>query len=33
MTAHPIPVDMNALQHLKNSALALDLYAWLTHEA
>lgn len=33
ITAHPIPVDMNALQHLKNSALALDLYAWLTHEA
>jgi len=33
ITAHPIPVDMNALQHLKGSALALDLYAWLTHEA
>lgn len=32
ITAHPIPVDMNALQHLKGSALALDLYAWLTHE-
>lgn len=33
ITAHPVPVDMNALQHLKGSALALDLYAWLTHEA
>lgn len=33
VTAHPVPVDMNALQHLKSSALALDLYAWLTHEA
>lgn len=33
VTAHPVPVDMNALQHLKGSALALDLYAWLTHEA
>jgi Plasmid encoded RepA protein len=33
ITYHPIPVDMNALQHLKNSAMGLDLYAWLTHEA
>lgn len=33
VTAHPVPVDMNALQHLKGSALALDFYAWLTHEA
>lgn len=33
ITAHPVPVDMNALQHLKGSALALDLYAWLAHEA
>lgn len=33
VTAHPVPVDMNALQHLKGSALALDLYVWLTHEA
>jgi hypothetical protein len=32
ITEHPIPVDMNALQHLKGSALALDLYAWLTYE-
>ncbi|NEQ29399.1 MAG: plasmid encoded RepA protein [Leptolyngbya sp. SIO4C5] len=33
VTAHPIPVDMNALQRLKGLALALDLYAWLTHES
>ena len=28
----PVPVDMRALKALKNSALGLDLYAWLTLE-
>jgi len=27
----PVPVDMRALRALKNSPLALDLYAWATH--
>lgn len=27
----PVPVDMRALQALKRSPLALDLYAWLTY--
>jgi hypothetical protein len=29
----PVPVDMRALRALKRSALALDLYAWLTFQA
>jgi replication initiator protein len=29
----PVPVDVRALRALKSSALALDLYAWLTYEA
>jgi hypothetical protein len=33
VTAHPVPVNMDALQALKKSPLALDLYAWLTHQA
>lgn len=33
ITAHPVPVNMDALQALKKSPLALDLYAWLTHQA
>jgi hypothetical protein len=33
ITSHPIPVNMDALQALKKSPLALDLYAWLAHEA
>jgi len=33
ITASPVPVDMRALKALKRSPLALDLYAWLTHEA
>lgn len=33
ITAAPVPVDMRALKALKSSPLALDLYAWLTHEA
>jgi hypothetical protein len=32
ITAHPVPVNMDALQALKKSPLALDLYAWLTHQ-
>ncbi len=30
--AAPIPVDLRALQALKNSLLALDLYAWATYQ-
>lgn len=30
ITERPLPVDMRALEGLKNSALALDLYAWAT---
>lgn len=33
ITAHPVPVNMDALQALKKSPLALDLYAWLTNQA
>ena len=33
ITAAPVPVDMRALKALKRSPLALDLYAWLVHEA
>lgn len=33
ITASPVPVDICALKALKRSPLALDLYAWLTHEA
>lgn len=33
ITAAPVPVDMRALSALKRSPLALDLYAWLTHES
>ena len=33
ITAAPIPVDVRALKALKRSPLALDLYAWLTHES
>ena len=33
ITAHPVPVNMDALQVLKKSPLALDLYAWLTNQA
>lgn len=29
--AAPVPVDMRALRVLKNSPMALDLYAWLNH--
>jgi Plasmid encoded RepA protein len=33
ITAAPVPVDVRALRSLKSSALALDLYSWLTYEA
>jgi len=33
LTAAPVPVDMRALRALKQSPLALDLYALLTYEA
>jgi len=33
ITAAPVPVDLRALQTLKSSALALDLYAWATYKA
>jgi hypothetical protein len=32
ITAAPVPVDVRALRALKGSALALDLYSWLTYE-
>lgn len=32
ITEAPVPVDMRALQALKNSPLALDLYAWSTYK-
>lgn len=27
----PVPIDMRAIKSLKNSALALDIYCWLTY--
>lgn len=33
ITNSPVPVDMRALKSLKNSPLALDLYAWATYTA
>lgn len=33
ITAYPIPLDIRALKVLKNSAMALDLYAWVTWRA
>jgi hypothetical protein len=30
ITAYPVPADVRALRALKSSALALDLYAWLS---
>jgi hypothetical protein len=33
VTSAPVPMDIRALQALKQSPLALDLYAWLTYEA
>ena len=33
ISAYPVPADMRALRALKGSALALDLYAWLSYEA
>lgn len=28
---HPVPINLEALQALKSSSLALDIYMWLTH--
>ena len=33
VVSHPIPVDMRALNALKKSPLALDIYCWLTYRA
>lgn len=33
ITASPVPVDVRALKGLKNSPLALDLYAWASYTA
>lgn len=33
ITAHPVPTDLRVLRALKQSPLALDLYAWLTYRA
>ena len=30
ITSYPVPMDLRALKALKNSAMALDLYAWVT---
>lgn len=30
---HPVPVDMRAIKVLKRSALALDIYCWLTYRS
>jgi hypothetical protein len=31
VTAHPVPVDLRALNALKKSPMALDVYMWLTY--
>lgn len=31
ITQHPVPVDLRAIDALKNSPLALDLYTWATY--
>jgi hypothetical protein len=33
VTSSPVPIDVRALKALKNSPLALDLYAWATYTA
>jgi Plasmid encoded RepA protein len=33
ITAHPVPTDFRALRALKQSPLALDLYAWIAYRA
>lgn len=33
VVSHPVPVDMRALEALRKSPLALDIYFWLTHRA
>jgi hypothetical protein len=32
IVAHPIPLDMNILKHLRRSSLGLDLYMWLSYK-
>jgi hypothetical protein len=31
LVAHPVPVDLEALRSVKGSAMALDIYAWLSY--
>lgn len=31
LIAHPIPIDFRAIQRLRQSSLALDVYCWLSH--
>lgn len=31
VTAHPVPIDLRALNALKKSPMALDIYMWLTY--
>jgi hypothetical protein len=31
LIAHPIPLDMRAIQALRKSPLAMDIYSWLTY--
>lgn len=31
ITSRPVPIDMRALQSLRSSSLALDIYTWLTY--
>ncbi len=31
LTSHAVPVDMRAVIALKGSALAVDIYSWLTY--
>ncbi|MDT0632957.1 replication protein RepA [Rubrivirga litoralis] len=31
LTKHPVPIDMRVLREIKQSALALDLYTWVTY--
>lgn len=33
VTSHPVPIDMRAIKVLKGSAMALDIYCWLTYRS
>ena len=33
VTSHPVPIDMRAIKALKGSAMALDIYCWLTYRS